>query len=410
MDMKIPYRLLINFLGVFFLGGVLAYSNVVPSLVHQNAFLTNLEPAFLRNALILLSTLSGIALAAGGIARLMGNAYRTRQAQLDDRRRQQATLQVCHAIACNLPNGCVFVVDEQLRYVFVEGQPAHGTPELQPDAMLGRSIRAVYPREMSQVLEELARTALAGTEADQEVAFQQHVYQVFAKPLPDESGQARRCLLFSQDVTRFKENQKQLETLNRQLHHQATSDGLLGIANRREFERVLELEWRRAIRERQPISLLMVDVDHFKVFNDNYGHLQGDECLQRVAALLKEATARPGDLAARYGGEEMAILLPGTGLAGAAHMAQRIHALLAEWAVPFPDSPVASHVTVSIGIASILPEQRVSAHTLIAQADEGLYAAKDNGRNRSEAVPRLRLVGSLDAPTPRSVQPAKDAG
>lgn len=410
MDMKIPHRLLISLLGVFSLAGVLAYGNLALLVYHQTIFLTNLGPAFLHYALILFSALSGIALAVGGAIHLMGNAYRARQAQLDDRRRQQATLQVCHAIACNLPNGCVFVVDEQLRHVFVEGQLAPDIPQLQPDAMLGRSIGAVYPREMSQVLEELARTALAGTEADQEVAFQQRVYQVFAKPLPDENGQARRCLLLSQDVTRFKENQKQLERLNRQLHHQATNDGLLGIANRREFERVLELEWRRAIRERQPLSLLMIDVDHFKVFNDTYGHLQGDECLQQIAALLKDATARPGDLAARYGGEEMAILLPGTGLAGAAHMAQRIHALLAEWAVPFPDSPVASHVTVSIGIASMLPERHASAHTLIAQADKGLYAAKDNGRNRSEAVPRLRLVASLDTQTPRSVQPAKDAG
>ncbi|QJQ95127.1 MULTISPECIES: diguanylate cyclase [Halomonadaceae] len=194
----------------------------------------------------------------------------------------------------------------------------------------------------------------------------------------------------------LKNKQKQLEALNDKLHRQATSDGLLGIANRREFERVLKLEWRRAARERQPLSLLLIDVDNFKVFNDTYGHLEGDECLRHIASTLKEAAARPGDLVARYGGEEMAILLPRTELEGATHMAQRIHDLLAERACAFPASPVANHVTVSIGVTSMLPVRHANAHTLIKQADEGLYAAKANGRNRTEVVSRIRLIASMD--------------
>lgn len=195
-------------------------------------------------------------------------------------------------------------------------------------------------------------------------------------------------------------NQTQLEALNRELHRQATSDGLLGIANRREFERVLDLEWRRADRERQPLSLLMIDVDCFKLYNDTYGHLKGDDCLQKVAAALQSVVCRPGDLVARYGGEEMVVLLPKTGLEGASQMAQRIHSTLAECSIPFPDSSIARHVTVSIGAASMLPSSSISAHVLIAHADDGLYAAKDNGRNRTEVVPRLRLIASADDPTP----------
>ncbi|PMR76427.1 diguanylate cyclase [Billgrantia endophytica] len=190
--------------------------------------------------------------------------------------------------------------------------------------------------------------------------------------------------------------QKQLEALTIKLHRQATSDGLLGIANRREFERVLTLEWRRAARERQSLSLLMIDVDHFKIYNDTYGHLEGDDCLKHVAAVLEETTGRPGDLVARYGGEEMAILMPRTELEGAMHIAERIHVMLAGRALPFHASPVASHVTVSIGAASLLPVRNIEPHLLIQQADEGLYAAKENGRNRTEAIRRLRLIASME--------------
>lgn len=202
------------------------------------------------------------------------------------------------------------------------------------------------------------------------------------RPLRD--AQAREAELM--------QTQAMLEALNNELHQQATQDGLLGIANRREFERVLKLEWRRAARERQPLSLLMIDVDHFKVFNDTHGHLEGDRCLQQVAAVLNEAANRPGDLLARYGGEEMAILIPRTGLEGATVLAQRIHTLLAERGIAFQASPVANQVTVSIGVASLLPIRHLSPHTLIQQADEGLYTAKEEGRNKTGIVPQLRLT------------------
>jgi diguanylate cyclase (GGDEF)-like protein len=184
---------------------------------------------------------------------------------------------------------------------------------------------------------------------------------------------------------------------NAKLARQAASDGLLGIANRREFDRVLKLEWRRAARERQPLSLLMIDIDCFKCFNDSYGHQEGDACLRGVAAVLQAAAARPGDLVARYGGEEMAVLMPHTDLEGASRLAERIHALLAERRLSFPDSPVASHVTVSIGVAAMLPVRNANRAALIRQADEGLYIAKENGRNRTAIVPHLRLISTSDS-------------
>ncbi|MCE9681875.1 diguanylate cyclase [Halomonas alkalisoli] len=193
------------------------------------------------------------------------------------------------------------------------------------------------------------------------------------------------------------QTQAVLEALNEDLHHQATRDGLLGIVNRREFERALKLEWRRAARERQPLSLLMIDVDHFKVFNDTYGHLEGDRCLQEVTAILNQAANRPGDLLARYGGEEMVILVPRTGQAGATVLAERIHALLTEHGIAFGASPVADRVTVSIGVASLLPVRHRSPQALIQQADEGLYAAKKEGRNKTATVPQLRLIAPREA-------------
>ncbi|WP_220250454.1 GGDEF domain-containing protein [Billgrantia montanilacus] len=197
--------------------------------------------------------------------------------------------------------------------------------------------------------------------------------------------------------TTLKQTQVELKALNDDLHRQASRDGLLDIANRREFERVLKLEWRRAARERQSLSLLMIDVDHFKVFNDTYGHLEGDRCLQEVSAVLNEAANRPGDLLARYGGEEMVILVPRTGQEGATVLAQRIHSLLAERGIAFHASPIADHITVSIGVASMLPIRNLNPHTLVQQADEGLYIAKDEGRNGTVSIPRLRLIPSPES-------------
>jgi diguanylate cyclase (GGDEF)-like protein len=163
----------------------------------------------------------------------------------------------------------------------------------------------------------------------------------------------------------------------------ARIDSLTQIANRRRFDEYLQQEWVRHIRLRQPLSLLICDVDHFKLYNDNHGHQAGDQCLKGVAQALRQCY-RAGDLVARYGGEEFAMVLPQTTTAGAVQVAERVRAALAAAALPHVSSPVSSQVTVSIGVASATPEPRGPAdpHLLIEQADQRLYLAKRLGRNQ----------------------------
>ena len=163
----------------------------------------------------------------------------------------------------------------------------------------------------------------------------------------------------------------------------ARIDGLTQIANRRRFDEYLFQEWSRHIRMQQPLSLLICDVDHFKLYNDGQGHQAGDECLKSVAKAIKQCY-RTGDLVARYGGEEFAMVLPQTNRAGAVQVAERVRAAVASAALPHPASPVCDRVTVSIGVASMTPPPHAPSdpRTLIQQADRHLYLAKKLGRNQ----------------------------
>jgi diguanylate cyclase (GGDEF)-like protein len=159
-------------------------------------------------------------------------------------------------------------------------------------------------------------------------------------------------------------------------------DGLTGIANRRRFDQVLDMEWRRGIRSGTCLSLLLMDIDFFKLFNDAEGHLAGDDCLRKIARSLAGVVLRPGDLVARYGGEEFVCLLSETDAAGARLVADRIQGVIAELALPHPRSSVAPFVTLSIGVAIVLPGLDAEASALIEAADRALYRAKNAGRNR----------------------------
>ncbi len=175
----------------------------------------------------------------------------------------------------------------------------------------------------------------------------------------------------------------QLAEANGRLEQLAARDGLTGVANRRVFEEHLQREWLRAQREGTELSLLMLDVDFFKAYNDALGHQQGDDCLRKVAAVAADHAARPGDLAARYGGEEFAVVLPATGAAGAQAVAEEIRTSLAALAVPHPASSVSPRVTISIGIATRRPGRGEEAGSLVSAADAALYRAKHEGRDRS---------------------------
>jgi diguanylate cyclase (GGDEF)-like protein len=185
----------------------------------------------------------------------------------------------------------------------------------------------------------------------------------------------------------------------RQLAVLATTDELTGLSNRRHFRAALQREWQRAMRDHVPVSLLMIDVDMFKVYNDRYGHQAGDELLNAVAVAISENLKRAADLGARYGGDELAVLLPGTPLAGAAVIAEQIRSTYAR---VFDDCGTQrEQCSVSVGVASLLPDLGRDCGDLIASADEALYRAKANGRNRVDlAISPSR--GPAEAPADAS--------
>lgn len=160
------------------------------------------------------------------------------------------------------------------------------------------------------------------------------------------------------------------------------TDSLTGVANRRNFNETMDKEWRRCARAGLPLALVMADIDHFKLYNDYYGHQGGDDCLQRVSAALRRCAARPTDLLARYGGEEFILLLPGEGAQGAEVVAQRILDEVRELALPHASSPAGPYVTLSMGVAAVKPNEQVSPEALIKSADGLLYRAKKSGRDR----------------------------
>ena len=177
----------------------------------------------------------------------------------------------------------------------------------------------------------------------------------------------------------------ELTDANRKLERLSMSDGLTGIANRRRFDQQLAADWERFADERRPLALLIVDADAFKPLNDALGHLHGDECLRELARLCERFVGE-GDLVARFGGEELVLLLPGCELARACAVAESLRLAVVEAAMPHPASPVAPHVTVSIGVSACVPQANVPPEWLVATADRAMYAAKQAGRNRVRAA------------------------
>ncbi|WDZ94617.1 diguanylate cyclase [Herbaspirillum sp. WKF16] len=180
----------------------------------------------------------------------------------------------------------------------------------------------------------------------------------------------------------LRESQQQLQQSNFELQRLTNTDGLTGIANRRYFDDYLAAEWKRARREKLELSLLLIDVDYFKLYNDNYGHVAGDAVLKQVAQALEGSIMRPADLSARFGGEEFAMILPRTALDGAHALGERICKLVESQHVPHERSPASQWLTVSIGAACVVPGEEQGTSELIEMADRRLYMAKQQGRNR----------------------------
>lgn len=203
-----------------------------------------------------------------------------------------------------------------------------------------------------------------------------------AGPIYDESGKLIAVVETLRDMTLQKEAQTELQRL-------ATRDGLTGVANRRSFDDTLQAEWLRGTRDVKPLSLVLVDVDHFKRYNDAFGHQGGDACLKSVAAAMVKSCLRSADLIARYGGEEFAAILPSTTISGALTVAERIRCDITELALPHPGNDNVGTVSVSLGVATVVPDRTIEMKELVEAADRALYAAKRAGRNRALHVEQL---------------------
>lgn len=185
----------------------------------------------------------------------------------------------------------------------------------------------------------------------------------------------RRLIVSHQNITERKLAEEKVQALS-------MLDGLTNLPNRRCFDDFLEAEWRRGQRAQSPVSLAMLDVDHFKLYNDHYGHLDGDQCLKQVAAAISKVGRRPGDLAARYGGEEFAVIMGDTDHDSALKIATKLLASINRLGIPHATSPVNDTVSASIGVATLEPTPGSSPALLIKAADQALYRAKSTGRNR----------------------------
>ncbi len=173
----------------------------------------------------------------------------------------------------------------------------------------------------------------------------------------------------------------ELEVANQELHYLASIDSLTQLANRRRFEEFFEREWQRMSREKQPLSIILCDVDYFKLYNDNYGHQAGDSCLQQIAVVLSQSIRRPADTVARYGGEEFIIILPNTDTNGAIYIGEKIRKNVENLQLNHNYSPISDYVTISIGVSTIIPTKEIVLREIIKSADQGLYKAKAKGRN-----------------------------
>lgn len=188
--------------------------------------------------------------------------------------------------------------------------------------------------------------------------------------------------LLQDEIAESNRLRSQLEVAKRVAEERARCDGLTNIANRRHMDEFLAREWGRGIREGQQISMIMIDIDHYKAYNDNYGHQSGDEALVKVAQALSSSVQRSVDLLARYGGEEFAVILPGTSHNSALIVAERLRQAVLALQLPHVGSPVHEWLSVSCGVATLLPQSGLEQNLLIARADAALYEAKDSGRNR----------------------------
>lgn len=195
------------------------------------------------------------------------------------------------------------------------------------------------------------------------------------------NGEVDALIGFMFDISERKKNEEQILRLQKELEELSFKDGLTGVANRRMFDSIMEMEWANARRNHHPLSLIILDIDHFKQYNDCYGHIQGDDCLRRVSQALSATGTRPRDFFARFGGEEFVLILPETDAVAATKIAERCRSAIFTLQIPHEKSATGHIVTVSLGVGTIVPSHDTEPIAFIESVDRLLYKAKQNGRN-----------------------------
>lgn len=248
-----------------------------------------------------------------------------------------------------------------------------------------RDISVIFVSALSEVVDKVKAFAVGGVDY---ITKPFHVQEVVARVETHLTLRRLQQQLQAQNERLQQEMRDRLaaeaalQAANLELKRLANSDGLTQVANRRRFDEYLSQEWQHMLREQQPLSLILCDVDCFKAYNDVYGHQEGDQCLRQVAQVIDAAVKRAVDLVARYGGEEFAVILPNTAREGAQQVAQEIQASIKALALPHAASSAAPIVTLSQGIATLIPQLDKEPDQLIAAADQALYRAKQSGRDR----------------------------
>lgn len=232
---------------------------------------------------------------------------------------------------------------------------------------------------IQQSQEKLERIARENAELYRQVNEYAYTLERKVRERTQEIAEKNRQL--EREVQERRQVEAALQHVNQELQRLVSIDGLTQVANRRHFDEYLQQEWQRALAQQNPISLILSDVDYFKLYNDAYGHQAGDECLQRIARALQDAVAQPSDLVARYGGEEFAIILAQTSAAQAQQAAQMMQEAVQNLQIPHCQSQISPYITLSLGVSTQVPAVGQSVTELIATADAALYQAKRQGRN-----------------------------